>query len=1211
MTKLQMAIGRTTPFSLALLLFLTGCLGYVDVKFDPSLARDSKAGSSEKMAPAPAALTLQPLELDSQDFSRDVYISIPFSGDSNNNSDVKFYFCSLKSASACDPLSGEVVTLSKSGENLIGSIDIAVSTELSPGDFLKYILVSTDSDGISGGSEKGHILIPYDASAPRAIRQLGKFTFGGTGDRTSAIGSENFSSMARASDGSLFLGGTSTGSLGEVNGGENDVVIVKLTPAGALDTSFGNGGVFQLGFVSFSFSDDYDSIISIALDNNGNLFAGGLTAGSLGGPSGGSFDIFIMKLSANSGVLDSNFGDGDGRDNDGILQINTNNSGDAGSSELINSITLDSSGNLFAAGSTESSLGGPFPGGFGDWGDVFVIKLDANSGLLDPDFGDGDGTDNDGILQINANNSTGSGSPDYVRSMVLDSSGNIFVAGFTWGPLGGSFAGGIMDGFVIKLSSTSGILDPAFGDGDGTDNDGILHINNNNTANAGSPDYISSIILDGSGSLFLAGQTSGPLGGPAGGSSDAFIIKASTSSGILDSEFGDGDGTDNDGVLQANGNNTLGAIGGDAISSIALDGNGNLFAAGSTSAGPFGGPNAGGSDGFIIKLDANSGIFDPAFGDGDGSDNDGVLQINANNSAGATLSDYLFTIILDDNGNIFSSGNTSGSLGGPWAGGNDGFIVKLNASSGVLDPTFGNGDGVNDDGIFQINKTSSEGEAGGTESVTSVVLDDSGNLFIGGYTVSSLGGPSTSNNGFIIKLDASSGTLDPEFGDGDGIENDGILQINGNSTGNENSLVASYIRSIVLDGNGNLFAGGETLSSLGGANAGSNDILVIKLNATSGLLNSDFGDGDGTDNDGILQINANNSGSASGNDSLASISLDGSGSLFTAGFTTGSLGGTNGGSADSFIIKLNTTSGLLDPAFGDGDGTDNDGILQINNNNTANAGGPDYINSIAFDGGANLFAGGRTRSSLGGTNAGSDDGFIIKLNTTSGVLDPDFGDGDGTDNDGVLQINANNSGGAAGTEYINSIILDGSGNLFAGGRTQSSLGGPLGGGIDSFVIKVSAASGILDPDFGDGDGTDNDGILQINASNSGGSGGSDIIFSMALDGSGNLFAGGETWSPLGGALAGGQDAFIIKINATSGILDPTFGDGDGTDNDGILQINANNSAGAASNDSINSMAIDGTGNLFLGGNTDSSLGELSTGSRDVFTIMIPAGTEGL
>ncbi|MDP7321218.1 MAG: hypothetical protein QF441_11445, partial [Bacteriovoracaceae bacterium] len=846
-------------FSYFMMVFLSfSCVSevYITMADRNSMGSEGHIGAKD--------ITMSPLELTSVDFSQDVYLTVPFSGDSNNDVAVVLYFCSIKVQPGCDPMSGESVSLTKSGSNLVGSISIALSSQLTPGDIMKYQLATIDADGVTGGSDYGYILIPYDGSVPRSIRQLGLFSFGSGTPKYNAGSDDYIYASAVGGDGSLYFAGRTKSSLGEVNNGGENVVIIKLTPAGNLDQNFANEGVFQLGIVSASIGF-YDSIETIVLDDAGNLFAAGYTYGSLGGANAGSGDGFILKINANSGVLDTAFGDGDGSPNDGIVQINASNSADASSDDSINSIAHNGAGSLFVGGETYGSLGGVNAGS----SDGFILKMNANSGVLDTAFGDGDGSPNDGIVQLNATNTTDASSSDYIKSIVLDGAGDLFVGGYTSSSLGGANAGG-RDGFIVKMNASSGVLDTAFGDGDGSLSDGIVQLNATNTGDASSSDNIRSISLDGAGNLFAAGYTFGSLGGA----------------------------------------------------------------------------NAGSYDGFIVKMNASSGVLDTAFGDGDGSPDDGIVQLNATNSADASSNDFIQLVFLDGSGNLFVGGYTEGSLGGANAGGRDGFIVKMNASSGVLDTSFGDGDGSPNDGIVQLNTTNTA-DASSDDFIQSFVLDGAGNLFVGGYTEGSLGGANAGgSDGFILKMNASSGVLDTAFGDGDGSPNDGIIQLNTTNTADASSN--DYIRSIVLDGAGNLFAAGYTEGSLGGANAGGIDGFILKMNASSGVLDTAFGDGDGTPNDGIVQINASNSADASFNDYIQSIGLDAAGDLFAAGYTSSSLGGINAGSYDAFILKMDTSSGVLDTAFGDGDGSPNDGIVQLNATNTGDASSGDFIQSIVL-----------------------------------------------------------------------------------------------------------------------------------------------------------------------------------------------------------------------------------------------------------------------
>ena len=1095
-------------------------------------------------------------------------------------------FCSLKSQPGCNPNSGDSLTLTKSGDRFVGTIDVSASS-VTPGDLLKYTLTVNDSQGVSR-IEQGYFLVPHDGSAPRTIRQLGRFSFGSFVNKA---GDDYLNVAVKGSDGSLYLAGYSYGNFGEPNGGGADAVIVKLTPGGKVDSKFAVNGIWHLGLGTFGASGN-EYISALALDEAGNLFVAGHTESSLSGTNAGGFDGFVIKMDATNGLLDSNFGDGDGADNDGILQINASNASDASSNEELTSLSIDGLGNLFVAGHTESSLSGTNAGGY----DGFVIKIDAINGLLDSNFGDGDGLDNDGILQINGTNTSGATSDEYIKAMAYES-GNIFLAGWTRDAISGVNAGWI-DSFVIKMDASSGVLDSNFGDGDGSDNDGILQINASNATDASGRDVIHDMSLDGSGSIFIAGSTDGNLSGSNAGMTDIFVIKINSSSGSLDPDFGDGDGLDNDGILQINASNASDASDWDDAYGITLDGIGNLYLTGQTYS-SLSGTNAGSGDVFIVKVNASSGELDLNFGDGDGSDNDGILQINANNSSDASGWDTTGAITLDGEGNLYIAGEAESSLSGINAGGRDWFVSKISSSSGELDSNFGDGDGSDNDGILLLNE--SEGiDATNYEYINSIVLDGAGNLFVAGYIETDSG----LYNAYVMKMDASSGVLDSEFGDGDGNDNDGIVQING-----FNSLNASgeqEISSIALDGLGNLFVAGYTSSPLSGADTGSSDGFVIKMDATSGVFDSDFGDGDGSDNDGIMQINSGNVIDASGYDFINSIVLDGAGNLFAAGHTRGSLSGGNGGDTDGFIIKMSASSGLFDLNFGDGDGADNDGILQINTNKVAGAGDEDFINKIIHDGLGSLFVVGVTTSSLSGTKDGYSDGFVIKMDETNGLFDSSFGDGDGADNDGVLQINASNTSSAGSRDGITSAVIDGSGNLFVAGYTQGTLSGSNGGIFDAFVIKMSTVSGLFDASFGDGDGADNDGILQINASKVSDASLNEWVKDIILDGSGNLFIAGYTSSSLSGANAGGDDGFIIKMEVANGVFDSSFGDGDGSDNDGILQINASNTLDASGYEDITSISLDGAGNIFVGGHTESSLdGNNSNGGEyDSFTLML-------
>lgn len=92
------------------------------------------------------------------------------------------------------------------------------------------------------------------------------------------------------------------------------------------------------------------------------------------------------------------------------------------------------------------------------------------------------------------------------------------------------------------------------------------------------------------------------------------------------------------------------------------------------------------------------------------------------------------------------------------------------------------------------------------------------------------------------------------------------------------------------------------------------------------------------------------------------------------------------GGGDAFVLKLDKINGLLDSDFGDGDGTDNDGIVRFNNINSNDAIYADIFTNMLINSSNEIFAVGYTKSLLGGLNAGSEDIFIAKLDFVDGTF---------------------------------------------------------------------------------------------------------------------------------------------------------------------------------------------------------------------------------
>jgi len=165
---------------------------------------------------------------------------------------------------------------------------------------------------------------------------------------------------------------------------------------------------------------------SIAVDSSGNSYVTGFTNGNLDGQTLiGISGVFIIKYDPN-----------------GTKQW-TKLSGGISSTSTIgtigNSIAVDSSGNSYITGYTDTDLDGQALIGLYD---VFVIKYDSNGTKLWTMLSGASGTS-----ALGANIST------IGEGIAVDSSGNSYVTGFTNGNLDGQILSGFGDVFVIKYDS--------------------------------------------------------------------------------------------------------------------------------------------------------------------------------------------------------------------------------------------------------------------------------------------------------------------------------------------------------------------------------------------------------------------------------------------------------------------------------------------------------------------------------------------------------------------------------------------------------------------------------------------------------------------------------------------------------------------------------------------------------------------------------------
>jgi len=253
--------------------------------------------------------------------------------------------------------------------------------------------------------------------------------------------------------------------------------------------------------------------------------------------------------------------------------------------------------------------------------------------------------------------------------------------------------------------------------------------------------------------------------------------------------------------------------------------------------------------------------------------------------------------------------------------------------------------------------------------------------------------------------------------------------------------------------------------------------------------------------------------------------------------------------------------------------------------------GNDQGFGIAVDSAGNAYVTGQTDSvdfplsnPLQGAIAGVTHAFVTKLNAAGSALVYS------------TYLGGSGAGGGGQTDIGHEIVVDANGNAYVTGQTDSpdfplanALQAALGGGIDAFVTKLNAAGSAL-----------------TYSTYLGGSG-NDQGLGIAVDSSGNAYVTGQTTSSpfplasaLQGAFGGSDDAFVAKLNAVGSAL--TY----------------STYLGGSGNDGGNSIAVDGSGNVYVTGETGSpnfplasALQGANGGGTDTFVTKVNAAGSAL
>ncbi|WP_419470261.1 SBBP repeat-containing protein [Candidatus Kuenenia sp.] len=422
--------------------------------------------------------------------------------------------------------------------------------------------------------------------------------------------------------------------------------------------------------------------------------------------------------------------------------------GGSSSGDFGNSLALDTSGNVYVTGWTYSSdfptTSGAYDTSFNGYMDVFVSKL------------------NSGLTSLLASTYLGGSGGESGYSLTLDTSGNVYVMGYTGstdfpttsGAYDTSYNGGNYYGdvFVSKLDS------------------GLTSLLASTYLGGSNDDIGNSLALDTSGNVYVTGNTSSSDFPTTSGAHDT-----SLNGGYYDVFVSKLDG----GLTRLLASTYLGGSADDYGKSLALDTSGNVYVTGNTPSTDF--PTTNGA--YDTSFNSGSAVFISKL---DG----GLTSLLASTFLGGFGDDRGYSLSLDTSGNVYVTGlagpnfpTTSGAYDTTFNGGYAAFVSKLDGGlTSLLASTFLGG----------------SSEAWGY----SLSLDTSGRVYVTGFTTST-------------DFPTTSGAYDTSFNGGYDVF---VSKLNNGLTG---LLASTYLggsdydfgNSLILDTSGHVYVTGSTGST--------------------------------------------------------------------------------------------------------------------------------------------------------------------------------------------------------------------------------------------------------------------------------------------------------------------------------------------------------------------------------------------------------------
>ena len=367
-------------------------------------------------------------------------------------------------------------------------------------------------------------------------------------------------------------------------------------------------------------------------------------------------------------------------------------------------IAIDANHNLFISGTTDGSLGNTNAGN----SDIWVAKYDSQGNLLwNQQFG----------------------TPDLERfqGVATDLNGDVYISGSTLRTVEGSFTID-SDAWIAKYDSQGNLLW------------------NQQLGSPSGSETSTGVATSLNGDLYISGSTRGT---PGGGGSSAWLIKYDSQGNLLS-------------------NQQLELSGAEVSAGLAIDNSGSIYLSGVTD----GALNSDGTDETVNDTDSDALLAK--------YDSQGNLLWTQ--KLGSSEYDYSQAVTTDSSGNVYITGGTNGNINGANAGLNDAWVAKYDSQGNLL--------------------WKRQLGTAGNDSSEDVAVDDSGNVYISGATNDILGEANVGgSDAWVAKYDSQGNLLWTEqFGAPEDDYSQGVV------LDNSNNLYLSGYTEGTLDG---LNAGGR------------------------------------------------------------------------------------------------------------------------------------------------------------------------------------------------------------------------------------------------------------------------------------------------------------------------------------------------------------------------------------------------------------------